>query len=111
VSWRESRLPDVTKKERDILERAVQAVSEQASKTDALVDEALEEGLEGSHPLTVQAKMLRLELLRVKADLERELGELVSTAPTAVERFTGSLGSASRPDTGRMLSQRRTRSQ
>jgi len=31
----------------------------------------------GSHPPTVQAKMLRLELLNVKADLERELGQLL----------------------------------
>ncbi len=37
------------------------------------VDEALEAGLDGSQPLTVHAKMLRLELLKVKADLEREL--------------------------------------
>jgi hypothetical protein len=42
-------------------------------RADALVDEALGSGLDGSHPITVQAKMLRLELLRVKADIEREL--------------------------------------
>ena len=42
-----------------------------------LVDEALDAGLDGSHPVTLQAKMLRLELLNVKADLERELGRLV----------------------------------
>jgi hypothetical protein len=52
-------------------------LSEQAAKADALVDEVLEAGLDGSHPLTVHAKMLRLELLQVKADLERELGRLV----------------------------------
>ena len=34
-------------------------------------------GLDGSHPVTLQAKLLRLELLNVKADLERELGRLV----------------------------------
>ncbi|MGA9159256.1 MAG: hypothetical protein WB297_00095 [Actinomycetota bacterium] len=33
--------------------------------------------LDGSHALTVHAKMLRLELLSVKRDLERELGTLV----------------------------------
>jgi hypothetical protein len=62
---------------RDILERAVRVVTEQATKADALVDEAWASGLDGSHPLTVHAKMLRLELLNVKADLERELGQLV----------------------------------
>jgi hypothetical protein len=63
--------------ERDILERAVRVVSEQAEAASAVVDEALKAGLDGSHPLTLQAKMLRLELLKVKADLERELGRLV----------------------------------
>jgi hypothetical protein len=41
------------------------------------VDEAYNAGLDGSHPVTLQAKMLRLELLNVKADLEREFGRLV----------------------------------
>lgn len=67
----------MTKQERDILERAVRNLSERAVKTDALVDEALDAGLDGSHPVTLQAKMLRLELLKVKADLERDLGRLV----------------------------------
>ena len=51
------------RQERDILERAVRAVSEQASKPDAVVDEALAAGLDGS--------------LQVKADLEREHDGLV----------------------------------
>jgi hypothetical protein len=39
------------------------------------VDEAIAAG--GSdHPVTAHAKMRRLELLKVKADLERELGTL-----------------------------------
>lgn len=59
------------------MERAVRVVSDQAAAASALVDEALNAGLDGSHPVTVQAKMLRLELLNVKADLERELGRLV----------------------------------
>lgn len=63
--------------DREILERAVQVVSEQAAKAGALVDEAMDAGLDGSHPLTVHAKMLRLELIEVKADLERELGRLI----------------------------------
>lgn len=64
-------------REREVLERAVRVVSEQAAKADALVDEAVAAGLDGSHPVTLQAKLLRLELLKVKADLERELGQLV----------------------------------
>ncbi len=62
---------------RDILDRAVAVVTEQAAKADELVDEALAARLDGSHPLTVHAKMLRLELIQVRADLERELGQLV----------------------------------
>jgi len=58
--------------EREILERAVHAVAEQAVKAEELVDEAKAAG-GGDHPVTVHAKMLRLELLKVKADLEREL--------------------------------------
>jgi ethanolamine ammonia-lyase small subunit len=60
-------------RQREVLERAVQAVAEHAANADAVVDEAHAAGLDASHPLTVQAKMLRHELLLVKADLEREL--------------------------------------
>jgi hypothetical protein len=67
----------MARQERDILERAVRVVSEQAAKADQLIDEAIAAGLDGSHPVTVHAKMLRLELLKVKADLERNLGQLV----------------------------------
>lgn len=63
-------------RDRDIIDNAVRVVAEQAVKADALVDEAAAAG-GGSHPVTVHAKMLRLELLQVKADLERELGKLV----------------------------------
>jgi hypothetical protein len=69
------------RRERHILERAVATVTEQAAKADAIVDEALAAGLDGSHPVTVHAKMLRLELLHVNADLERELGTLVLHCP------------------------------
>jgi hypothetical protein len=47
-------------------------LEEQAAKADELVDEAKAAG-GGDHQVTVHAKMLRLELLKVKADLEREL--------------------------------------
>jgi hypothetical protein len=68
---------DVGGREREILERAVRTIAGQAAKTDAIVDEALAAGLDGSDPITVHVKMLRQELLDVKRDLERELGELV----------------------------------
>ncbi len=48
-------------RERSILESAVRVVSEQAAAAGALVDEAVEAGLDGSHPVTVHAKMLRPE--------------------------------------------------
>jgi hypothetical protein len=44
-------------------------------KADDIVDEAI--GVGWSDPLIVHAKMLRLELLKVKAELERELGTWV----------------------------------
>jgi len=64
-------------RERNILERAVHSISEQAANTSKIVDEAIEAGLPADHPVTVTAKMLRLELLQVKADLERELATWV----------------------------------
>ena len=33
----------------------------------AIVDEAMQAGLDGSHPVTLQAKMLRFKLLKLKA--------------------------------------------
>jgi hypothetical protein len=60
-------------REREILERAVHTVAEQAAKADDLVEEAIGVGHGRSDPLVTHAKMLRLELLKVKADLEREL--------------------------------------
>jgi hypothetical protein len=59
--------------ERDILELAVAAVAEQAAKADALIDELKAAGLPEDGPV-LQAKLIRLELLKVKGDLERELG-------------------------------------
>jgi hypothetical protein len=63
--------------ERDLLERTVIAVSEQAAKADAVVDEAHAGGLPADHPLTRQAKLLRLEILQLKGDLETELCRFV----------------------------------
>jgi hypothetical protein len=67
----------VFRRKRDILERAIWTLSEQAVAASGLVNEAIDAGLDGSHPITVHAKMLRLELLKTKAALERELGRLV----------------------------------
>lgn len=85
------------RQERDILERAVRAVSEQATKADVVVDEALAAGLDGSHPVTLQAKMLRQELLQVKADLERELGRLVLDCSACGRTVHWVSGLAARP--------------
>ena len=79
----------MARQERDILERAVRVVAEQAAKADELVDEAIEAGHGRSDPLVTHAKMLRLELLNVKADLERELEDFVLNSRGAASTFTG----------------------
>jgi hypothetical protein len=71
--------------EHSILERAMRAVSKQAAAAGELVHEAHEDGL-GSHSVTLHAKMLRLELLNVKADLERDLGQLVLDCSSCGQR-------------------------
>jgi hypothetical protein len=63
-------------RERDTLERAVAGVTEQAAKAAALVDELQVAGLPQGGPV-LQAKLIRLELLKVKGDLERELEQWV----------------------------------
>lgn len=72
----------MAQRERNILEGAVHAVAEQAANTDLVVDEAMDAGLAADHPVAVEAKQLRVELLRVKADLERELGTWVLDCKT-----------------------------
>ncbi len=67
----------MTPLDRDILERAVRSISEQAAKAGTLIDEAMDAGLAADHPVTVAAKIMRLELLKTKAELERGLGEFV----------------------------------
>jgi hypothetical protein len=80
---------------------------EQAASASAIVDEAHAAGLDGSNPVTVQAKMLRLELLRVKADLERELAKLVLECSDCGRTVRWVAGLVSRLDTGRTASPRR----
>lgn len=55
--------------ERDLLERAIRSTAERASQASAVVDDAHDAGLDGSHIVTLPAKMLRLEFLNMKADL------------------------------------------
>jgi hypothetical protein len=66
----------MARREREILQHAAKAVAEQAAKADDLVDDLIWVGHGRSDPLVTHAKMLRLELLKVKADLERERGLL-----------------------------------
>jgi hypothetical protein len=66
----------MSQRERHILERAIHSIAEQAANTNGIVEEAIQAGLPADHPVTVATKMLRQELLQVKADLERELGKL-----------------------------------
>jgi hypothetical protein len=49
-------------------------VAEQAGKADALIDDLQAAGLPEVGPV-LQGKLIRLELLKVKGDLERELGQ------------------------------------
>lgn len=63
-------------------EAAVSAVAEHAAEASGIVDEAINAGLDGSHRVTIQAKTLRLELLRVKAELEQKLSRLVLDCST-----------------------------
>jgi hypothetical protein len=95
-------------RERDVLEKAVRVVAEQATTADALVDEAIDVGHGRSDPLVVHAKMLRLELLNVKADLERELEDFSLNCKKSASTCIGSAVSESRRVTGRTGSQRRT---
>ncbi len=50
-----------------MVERAVQRLTEQAANADAIADEAMEAGLDGSSPLVVNMKMMHAELLSVRA--------------------------------------------
>jgi hypothetical protein len=63
-------------------------------RTNRVFDEAMEAGLAADHPVTVAAKQVRLELLRVKADLERKSQPGSSTARPAAWKCTGFRASA-----------------
>jgi hypothetical protein len=62
------RYPSVVRlDERTVLERAIQRVTEQGANADAIVDEAIAAGLDGSDKIVVSTKMLRAEPLSVNA--------------------------------------------
>ena len=86
-----------TTTERHILERAVFALSEQASKAYRLVEEAHDAGLRDGDPLMLAAKQLRLELLKAKGDLERELSGWVLDCRRCHRRVHWVSGVASEP--------------
>jgi hypothetical protein len=45
--------------EREVLERAIQRVTEEDANGDAIVDEAMDAGLDGRGPFVVNLRMLR----------------------------------------------------
>jgi len=77
---------------------------------DELVDEALATGLGASDLLVLHARMLRLELLNVKADLERELEDFVLNCSKCGLDVHWVSGLGVHPVTGRTESPRRTAS-
>jgi hypothetical protein len=80
----------MARRERDILGHAVHTVAEQAAKANDLVDEAIEVGHSRSDPLVTHAKMLRLELLKVKAPISNvSLRTSPSTARSAASTCIG----------------------
>lgn len=95
--------------ERAVLERGIQRVTEQAASADAIVDEAMAAGRDGSDKIVLSTKMLRPELLSVKADLERELEKVVLDCAVCgrTVHYVGALGVRASP--GRTRNPHRTR--
>jgi hypothetical protein len=63
--------------ERYVLEKSALAIAEKAQDTYDLIEELHQAGLPPNHGAVAAAKRLRLELLGVKGDLERELSGLL----------------------------------
>jgi hypothetical protein len=63
--------------EREILERTVHAIAERAKDAYRVVEEAHEVDPRDESGLTAAGKRLRMELLQTKAELERELGNVL----------------------------------
>jgi hypothetical protein len=94
--------------ERTVLERAIQRVTEQGANADAIVDEAIAAGLDGSDKIVVSTKMLRAEPLSVNA-VRTRTGEGCHRLLRVRKRvhYVGGLGV--RAGHGRTRSQHRTR--
>ena len=77
----------------EVLSKAVTMISASAADASRVVDEAAE-ALDASHPVTTHASLVRLEMLEVKADLERELEKLVLECSACGQpvRWVSSLG-------------------
>jgi len=99
----------VTPDERAVLVRAIHRITEQAANANALVENAMGTGLDGSDPLVVSIRMLRAQLLSVKADLERELERVVLDCRVCGRTVHYVGDSASGPVIGDTRSQRLTR--
>lgn len=93
--------------DRDILESAARAVADQARKVDAVIGEAMDAGLDGSDPITVAVKMVRVELLGVKGELECQLARLVLDCRDCCRQVHWVPGIGSSSGTGRTASPRR----
>jgi len=83
----------MARQDRQVLEDAVRAISKAAADSSSVVDEAAD-ALQPDDPLTVHAKMLRQELLEVKAGIEWELSKLVLDCTACGQRvhYVGGLG-------------------
>jgi hypothetical protein len=93
-------------RERGILERAVRTVAEKARNASTIVNEAHNAGLDGSHPVTLQLKMLRLELLNVKRISSVNSDGSCSIARSAAREAIGSRASECNRGIGRIGSPR-----
>jgi hypothetical protein len=82
----------VTKREREILERAVREIRAKPADLLDLLGELEEAGFDGSHPLSIEFKSVRLELFELKSAMEEQLERLVldfSECGPRVHRVSG----------------------
>jgi hypothetical protein len=84
-------------RERHVLEQAVRSVAKQARNAYDLIDALSALGLPPDDAPVLGAKELRAELLKVKGDLERELGRWVLDCRRCRRRVHWVSGVGSRP--------------
>jgi hypothetical protein len=84
-------------KERHVLEQAVRSVAKQARNAYELIDALAAIGVPEDAAPMLAAKDLRAELLKVKGDLERELGQWVLDCRQCNRRVDWVSGVGSRP--------------